>query len=125
MDANSLRKLFYCLNFETLSESEYKGELIRLKNILGCYPKPQRTVKEAAFYDFVEKNILAEYSTRALVNKKFKIKLIFGTMDECIKQKADFYTIQDWINKQGATLVPYLIERAFKKYETELNNILN
>lgn len=124
MTSAELQKLFYQYNIETLSPEDYVSEIKRLKNILGSYPKPQRTKKQQDFFDFCENKIFAEYSTRALVNKKFKIKLIYGTMEECVKQEADFYAIQDWINNKGSKLTKYLLSRGFKKYQRELNEIL-
>ena len=125
MSGKELRDLFYFYNRETLSESEYKSEVQRLKNICGAYPKPLRTDKQQQFFDFCENKIFAEYSTRSLINKKYKINLVFGTIEECEKQKADFHTIEKWMNAKGTKLTKYLIDRAFNKYESELNLIIN
>lgn len=122
--AKQLQRIYIQLSMDTLSESEYKKEIERLRYILGAHPKPKRNETQTKYYDFVRSNIYLNNTTFAWLNTISKGKIKDLTNDSLIKFFGSYEAAKFQMEKIHKE-TNRRIESYFEKYRVELNEILD
>ena len=121
--AHELQDFYVSLLINTLSEEEYREELIRLKYILGAYPKPQRTEAEQMFINYVADNIYKGNTTSDLFYNKYAIYPINANEKEIISIFGSINEAQNAFNDLQKKACA-IINANYEKHQDVLNSIL-
>ena len=81
-----MKKYYIHLLMYTLSEDEYKEELIRTRYIIGCSIKPKRSEQAQKFIDYVKENCYKGNQAMTLLQKKFNTKMTSTDLDAWMKE---------------------------------------
>jgi hypothetical protein len=119
-----LKDYYIRLILNTLSDEDYDKELIRIKYIISCIPKPKRTEIQADFVNFIEKNIYEQNTTFAYVKRYTKGVVKTPTNDEFINFFGSYDAAKVFMQKSQKE-AGRRIDSYFEKHRIVLNRILN
>lgn len=124
MKPKKIKKYYISILLETLSEAEYKEEVIRLKYILGAHPKPQRSKQMQEFCDFIQDKIYKGNTAFEILKKKFNFETDSADFKLWMKKtKLSEQDLKEEVER-AQTIARKRIAKEFRKYKDQLNKFL-